>query len=55
MCSAQPHHVMGLQHLANGNQKRAVKSLSKAIYFCHKHDLKWELVRAANDLKVRLL
>jgi len=49
--SAQPHHVMGLQHLANGNQKRAVKSLSKAIYFCHKHDLKWELVRAANDLK----
>jgi hypothetical protein len=44
---------MGLQHLADGNQKRAVKSLSKAIFYCYLHDLKWELVRAAHDLKVR--
>ena len=51
--SAQLPHVMGLQHLADGNQKRAVKSLSKAIFYCYLHDLKWELVRAAHDLKVR--
>lgn len=51
-CSAQLHHVMGLQHLADGNQKRAVKSLSKALYFCNIYGLKWELVRAAHDLRV---
>ena len=45
---------MGLQHLADGNQKKAVKSLSKAIYFCQVNGLKWELVRAADDLQVCL-
>jgi hypothetical protein len=52
-CSAQRPHVIGLQHLADGNHRRAVKNLSKAIFFCHLHGLKWELVRAVDDLKVR--
>ena len=43
---------MGLQHLADGNRRRAVRSISKALFFCHMNGLKWELVRAADDLQV---